>query len=1021
LLLKRPITAIMLIIATFIFGYVALTELSVDLLPDVDAPTLLVQAEWSGASAREIEMRINEPLEGALSSIPNLVGSQSYARQGMGFIALEFEWGHNMNLAFLNAREKLDQVRYALPQQADRPTLVYSNPSDEPVAVLSVTSRDQSDPDYDTRLALKNWTEQILSRRLEQEDGVAQAITVGALKPQVRIQYNPRLIDRYDLTIDEIQSRVSDANLQSASGELQDGWYRYSLNIESRINSLDDLNRLPLKTVGGERILRLSDVAEIRMDEEDPTSFSMVDGNQVLTVMVKKDYDSNLVQVYQHMLPILDQLQEQYPGIDLRVLSENATFIDNTIKNLLQTLLLGGVLAFFVLFFFLNDPRMPFTIGIAIPVSIFLTFFVMYLAGIQLNIISLSGLTLGIGLLVDNAIVVLENINRHKAGRRSLFEAAATGTKEISLAVTASTFTTISVFLPLVFLGGFEGAFFRDQALTLSISLLASLLVALMILPVLVLKFKGKSPNKRSSPTLFTRGIERALSTYESMLSYSLKNPLPVIGCFLLAAVLAVLAFLYIPKELIPSTEEQKLRYRVTLPGNTALFSSRRAAISLGDQLQSAGNLSGVMVLGGYTDETNLNRLADEGLNRFTMEIPVSSPEHAGRVRERMSEITQNQPDWSVEPLSALPLFENLLGQSPAPVVVQIVGLEREYSALQAQELRESLQGMDESWELDLHHAEQVDTYHLHFLQDRLLFYNITENDVIDFMESTARGNLLTEWTRNDESIEIRMFSNRNQSFSPDELVIPSRGRNIPLRELARIERVAEPEQLERVNQTPVLSYLSGITMADWSWNRAEIQETLDRFSMESGLEVMVTGTAIQIESLLNDMRRLLMISLILIYIILAIQYENLKYPMIILFSVPFAWIGSMLILWSFGVGLNILSFMGILILTGIAVNDAILKVDFMRRYYEETGELKEAIHKAGRHRFRPVVMTTLTTILGLLPMVIPIGDGYEFRQALALALMGGMISSTALTLFLIPMIFGWIHKENPKTEQVKA
>ncbi|MEX0928162.1 MAG: efflux RND transporter permease subunit, partial [Balneolales bacterium] len=647
------------------------------------------------------------------------------------------------------------------------------------------------------------------------------------------------------------------------------------------------------------------------------------------------------------------------------------------------------------------------------------TFFVMYLAGIQLNIISLSGLTLGIGLLVDNAIVVLENINRHKTGKRSLFDAASMGTKEISLAVTASTFTTISVFLPLVFLGGFEGAFFRDQALTLSISLLASLLVALMILPVLVLKFKGDSPDRHTASTVFTRAMDRALGTYEAMLGYSLKNPLPVVGCFLLAAVLAILAFLYIPKELIPSTEEQKLRFRVTLPGNTALFSSRHAAVSLSEQLQGTGSTNDILVLGGYTDETNLNRLAGEGLNRFVMEVPVSSPDHARRVRERMATIMQNRPDWNVEPLSALPLFENLLGQSPAPVVVQIVGLERGYSAGQAENLRESLLAMNENWGLDLHHGEQVDTYHLNFYPNRLLYYELTERQVIDYLESTARGNLLTEWTHDDDSIEIRMFSRTGHGFSPDELVISNRGRSIPLSELARVERVAEPEQLERVNQTPVLSYLSGITLADWSWNRHQIRGAMDRFSAESGLDIMVSGTAIQIESLLSDMARLLMISLILIYIILAIQYENLKYPLIILFSVPFAWIGSMLILWMFGVGLNILSFMGILILTGIAVNDAILKVDFMRRYYEQTGQVKEAIHRAGRHRFRPVVMTTMTTILGLLPMVVPIGDGYEFRQALALALMGGMITSTALTLFLIPMVFGWVHNEQPKTAQV--
>lgn len=997
----------MLILATFIFGWIALTELSVDLLPDIDAPALMVRTEYVGATAREIEDRINEPMEGILNTVPNLKGTHSFARQGMSFISLEFDWGTNMDIAFLNVREKLDQIRFALPPQAGRPQVVYSNPGDEPVAVLGITPVGERETDFETRVELKRWADQILTRRMEQEDGIAQAIMVGAVQPEVQIQYHPGLADRYEIRISEIEAKIREANLFTASGELQDGWYRYAMKIESRIRSLDDIRSLPLRKVGEERILRLGDVAEVRMAERDPSSFAMLGQSDILTVLVKKDYGSNLVQVYEKMLPVLDELRASFPGIEITVLSENATYIDNTITNLLQTLLLGGVLAFVVLFLFLNDPRSPLTIGISIPASIFLTFFVMFLLDIQLNIVSLSGLTLGIGLLVDNAIVVLENINRHRKGN-SLFQAADRGTREIALAVTASTFTTISVFLPLVFLGGFEGAFFRDQALTLSISLLASLLVALGILPVLVLKFRARSEEEGKS-TIFTRFLIFIRNRYEVSLGHCIARPWPVMLSAFILVLAAIAAFMYVPKDILPASEENRVRYRVQLPGNTAIPTAREAARSLSAHLNPYTEEE-ILILGGYTDQTNISALAREGLNKFVIEIPVTSARHAGEVRHHASTYINDRSDWSFTELPDMVLFENLIGQQDAPVILHLVGNDRQFSEQKSVELESRLSELGLGT-LRLQYPETVETWQIRFRQERLLFYDITERYVINYLESTARGNLLTEWIRDDEYVDIRLYAQDQLYFSPEQLRIPHRGRTIRLGELAAMERVPETEQLERIAQTPVLSFISDMSMADWYWNKRDIRAAASSFTQETGIRVQLSGVALQVDSLLRDMAALLMISVLLIYTILAVQYENLKYPLIIMFSVPFAWIGSLLILWATGNGLNTLSFLGILILTGIAVNDAILKVDFMRRYVEETGNLKEAIHKAGRHRFRPVIMTTMTTILGLLPMVMPIGDGYEFRQALGLALMGGMITSTLLTLYIIPVLFGWMHR----------
>ncbi|MEX2601170.1 MAG: efflux RND transporter permease subunit [Balneolaceae bacterium] len=1052
MLLNRPITAIILILATFIFGGLALNELSVDLLPEVDTPSLVVRTEWQGASPREIESRINERLEAVLSTIPGIDRVHGFARQGQSVIYLRFRWGHNMDLAFLNVREKLDQVQYMIPQQASRPQLVFNTTADEPIAVLAVTSRNRSNEDFETRLSLKRWAEQVLSRRLEQAEGIAQVVAVGAVEPEVQIRYLPREIDRYRLGLSEVRSMVKQANLFSSPGELRDGWYRYSMKIESRIDELADLDKIPLTRLGQGRVLLLGDVAEIELDETDPTSFALLQGERVLNLMVKKEFGSNTVEVFDTLLPLIEEMRELYPDIQIEILREDATFVRKAIQNLLQTLLIGGILAFIVLFLFLNDVRTPFTIGIAIPVSIFLTFFVMYGSGIQLNIISLSGLTLGIGLLLDNAIVVLENINRHMPLAPSVKRAAAVGTKEISLAVTASTFTTISVFLPLIFLGGFEGAFFQDQAYTLSISLLASLLVALVLLPVLVVQILESRKRKdienldrtqsqvrletgmesaeadgtegmKNSPANQTRRplsgrlntrrfFDRMLEGYEQSLQRVLARPGPVFLAALILAGTGAWFFVAVPKTMLPEDEPSTISYRIQLPGNTSLLSTLQAADALTIRLVNVGLGAGrIQMEGGYTDQTNLSNLSREGLNKFKVVIPVDGWTQAGRVSEIMNRFDSDFSGWTVEPVADIQSWSALIGADQPPVLFRIIGLDRDYSEKMAAKLQEHLSESKLPVSFRKQFDQTVDTWNMTFRSDRMLQLGVTEEEVINYLESITRGSFVTDWSRQDERIGIRLVGSQSRIYDPADISMRIRNSEIPLSYLAGFERSTEAEQLERVDQTPVLSYVADWNLADWWWNRGEAMNEVHEFVRATGMEVEVAGNAIMVQNLMTDMVRLLGLSILVIYIILAIQFENLKYPLIIILAVPFAWVGSLLAMYLTGTGLNVLSFMGVLILTGIAVNDSILKVDFMRRYLLESGNLKEAIELAGRHRFRPVVMTSVTTILGLIPMLIPFGEGYAFRQSLALALMGGMVTSTLLTLYLVPVIFDWVER----------
>jgi HAE1 family hydrophobic/amphiphilic exporter-1 len=928
-----------------------------------------------------------------------------------------------MDLAFLNVREKLDQVQYIMPEQSSRPQLVMNTTADEPIAVLTITSKDRPNDEFDTRLALKRWAEQVFSRRLEQAEGIAQVVPVGAVEPEVQIRYKPREIDRYGLSLSEVQQIVREANLFTSSGELRDGWYRYSMKIESRIQELGDLESVPIIRLGEGRILTLGEVAEIDLVESDPVSFSMIDGVSVLSLLVKKEFGSNTVEVFDTLLPLVEQMREQYPEIQIEILREDATFIRNAINNLLQTLLIGGILAFFILFAFLNDIRTPFTIGIAIPVSIFITFFVMYGSGIQLNIVSLSGLTLGIGLLLDNAIVVLENINRHMPAAPSVKRAAAVGTKEIALAVTASTFTTISVFLPLIFLGGFEGAFFKDQAYTLSISLLASLFVALVILPVLVVQILERKKNRgvtvREMNRLNTRAFfNRLLDLYENSLQKVIKRPFFAIVIAVMLVIVAGYAFMTIPKSLLPEDKPSEVTYRIQLPGNTALNSSADAAGALRLRLMQNG-LGGnrIQVQGGFTDQTNLTSLSQEGLNKFTITVPVRGFDDAEAVRSVIEQFDEDFQGWSVEPVSSGQSWSALIGANQPPVLFRFVGLNRVNSESASEELQQKLEQSGFPVEFQKQYEQEVQTWNLRFRSERLLQLGIQEQEIIRYLESISRGSFVTDWNRGDERIGIRLMGQQESLSDPANVNLRIGGREIPLNYVAEISRASEPEQLERVDQTPVLSYVANWSLTEWWWNGSKTIDIINQFMQETGSEVQIAGNAMMVQSLMEDMGKLLLLSILIIYIILAVQFENIIYPLIIITAVPFAWVGSLILMWVTGSGLNAMSFMGVLILTGIAVNDSILKVDFMRRYLNETGNLKEAVILAGKHRFRPVVMTSVTTILGLVPMLIPFGDGYVFRQSLAIALTGGMITSTILTLYLIPVLFGWVERAKMKVK----
>jgi len=476
LAIKRPVTTFMFFLGIVLLGFVSLRELSVDLLPDISYPRLSVVTEYPGVAPEEIETFVTLPLEAAVSRIPGLRRVESVSKEGQSFMTLEFSWGTDMDFAMLHTREKLDGA--PIPEQAEDPTIIPLDPQSKPIMVLAI-SGDRS------LLELKEFSEELIKPRLEQIEGIGSAEIVGGVEREIQVEVNPKLLSLYGLTIDQIAGRIDDFNQNLQGGTIRKGRFKYALRVVGEFELLSEIGEISLKRTEERGVIRLKDVAQIQDSIKERQGITKLNEKESIGVLVRKESGANTVKVTRTTHEVLEDIKKENPGTKILVVSEQARYIEEAISSVLRSIILGGILAFFVLFIFLQDLKTPIIIAVVIPISIIATFNLLYFIDITLNIMSLGGLALGVGMLVDNSIVVSESIFRHKGLGKNLLDAAFTGTKEVGMAVTASTLTTISVFLPVIYVHGVAGQLFKDQAFTVTFALLSSLIVSLTLLPVL--------------------------------------------------------------------------------------------------------------------------------------------------------------------------------------------------------------------------------------------------------------------------------------------------------------------------------------------------------------------------------------------------------------------------------------------------------------------------------------------------------------------------------------------------------
>jgi HAE1 family hydrophobic/amphiphilic exporter-1 len=994
-------------------------------------PTLSVWTTYSDAAPPEVERFITEPVEQEVSQVPGVRRVTSRSREGQSLVTLQFYWGTDMEFAALNLRERLDDLRDVLPRSVDRPIILRSDPGSDPILTLAVSGASPAE--------LLELSRDVFARRLEQQDGVALAAISGGREREIQVLLDPARLTLHAVTAAQVTEALDRANYQAPGGSVRRGRFRYSLRTLGQFTEVDQLRDVVVARLAGGTPVRLSDVAEVRDGLAERQTAARYSGVPAVGLQIFKEAGSNTVRVADRVEAVLDDLRLEFPSLDFEIATSQAEFIREAIANVVQALIIGGILAFLVLFLFLRDPRYPVAVGLAIPISILAAFTLCYLFDVSLNVMSLGGLALGVGMLVDNSIVVLENVFRHRsevrlttsAGEREeplerrgpAARSAAAGTKEVAGAITASTLTTIAVFGPVLYVRGVAGALFGDLSLAVAFSLLASLLVALrrtvrFAEESVRLTWRDVTGGLGSGSARLGRPVLDAFDTafggfayrYERILDWALSHRSAVIGMAVAAFTAAIFLATVLPRDLMPEVDERQFRVALDLPVGTPIEATDEAAAALEDVLLGLEAVDGVFTRVGRAQRGEPTEDELAGLNSAVLEVRLSpAGEPTARVvsdfRSRIARTGIDPGAVAIE-MGRSTALGRTLDLDQADLAVRIQGDEMADLVAAAESAKARLVGLPQLRDVRVGMQLGQPELEIEVDRDRASRYGLSVYDVASTIESYLRGLPTSEpFTEFSEKLEIRVqLPEEERQRLPDVLAL--RLGDVPLGEVVRVRQGYGPVEILREDQSRTVQVLaevagSGLTEAV---ERAGVR--LEGMPRPPRTTLSVGGENEEMRESFRSLFFAFGLALFLVYLILAAQFESLLQPVVVLVSVPLAAIGAVPALWLTGGGVNLMSGIGLVILIGIVVNDAIVKVDFINQRRRGGLPLRKAIAEAGQLRLRPIVMTTATTVLGLLPLALGWGAGADLRAPLAVVVIGGLVSATFLTLIVVPVVY---------------
>ena len=1052
LAVTRPVTVWMLTLAAVVFGLTSLSRLDLRLLPEIRYPTLTLQTDFPGTAPVDVENLVTRPLEEAVGVVPGLRRVHSVSQAGQSQITLQFDWGTAMDYAALDVREKVDLVR--LPEEAAVPLLLKYDPGQDPVLRIGLSGGS-------SLVKLRRLADDVLKQEIEGLPGVAAAQVDGGLEEEIRVEVDEAKLASLGLDIAAVGRAVGEENVNASGGRLRDRNAEYIVRTLSRFETLEDIGQVTVATVGG-RPVRLGDVATVTRTHKERTSITHIDGGESVEIAVYREGDANAVEMARVVRAHLDRLKGQLPAqLRLEVLFDQSVFIANAVREVRDNALLGGLLAVLVLFVFLGDIRGTLIIALAIPVSIVATFILMLNRGVSLNIMSLGGLALGVGMLVDNSIVVLEAIHRRRENRLDpdATESAVRGAAEVAGAVTASTLTTLAVFVPIVFVVvGVAGQIFRDQALTVSFSLAVSLLVSLTFTPMAAgrgaIRIAGSGPlvwlpaggvtGKRpvrwlkwgglflalGLPRIVTfalghavRGLGLVLArllrpltaafawgfpvlgaAYDGVLAGALRRKLLVGGLTVAFAAGGVLLWPRLGTELVPPLAQGELTLALDLPEGTPLV---RTAATVGEIEAALRRLPGVALVAG---EIGIARDGQASLvrrkeNRAEVQVRLtdSGAVAEGRVLESIRGVIAAHQEVQMR------VQRQSLLNFGSPVEVNVYGwnlVDLQSTADQIALRVRATPGLRDVRQSLVPGSPEVQ---VSFDRDKLNRHGLSLGAVSATVRDKLRGTVASRFRDRERQVDIRVLNSADQRATltavQDLIVAEQDGVPVRLGSLAGLGTSTGPAEIHRLGGKRVAIVGANLSGRDLGSVTRDLESRLADLPLPAGITVEMGGQNDEMASSYRSLRLAVLLAVFLVYLVMAAQFESFLYPVIIMFTVPLALSGAVYGLWLRGMSVSVIAVIGAIMLAGIVVNNGIVLVDRMNQLRRRL-PLVAAVRLACGERLRPILMTTLTTVLGLLPMALGLGEGAELRAPLAVTVIAGLSLATLLTLIVVPVAY---------------
>ena len=1003
--IRRSVTITMIYLIIVGFGIFGLTQLKIALYPDMDIPMIVVSTRYQGVGPEDIENMITRPMEEALSSTENVDTISSQSREGVSAVTLEFDWGTDMDQAEIDVRNNIDFVRDALPDDAEEPLVFAINPSMMPILFFSLTSPNLGSAE------LRNLAEDIVEPMLERVSGVASVNTLGGLERQINVKLNPTLLAAYRLSAEDVVRAIGSGGGLQPAGTIETNTRKFNLRVYSEYRSLAQIENIVL-TEQNDVLVRVKDVAEIEDGYEELSSDVRVNSKQGVMMMVSKQSDANTVQTARNVRTILPSLVQNLPqGTQIQMVWDQSESIEQSIKNLSTTAIQAFVLACVVIFIFLMNWRGSLIMSFAMPISVIATFGVLMLADLSLNAISMAGLALAIGMLVDNSIVVLENIFRHREMGENLLEAAEAGTTEVGTAIIASTLTTVAVFLPVLFVPGMTGQLFKDMVLTVSFSLGVSLFVALTLVPMMSSKLlKTYQDSQKARKGFITRIVESILNfinrLYKGLLHWSIHHK-----CIVLILVIVLFGFsLMLARslggEFIPKTDESMLQITLEQAPGIPLSTSRHTAMQL-EQIVKEDISEADAVFARFGEQDS----GFGGGTSSTIEFYVNLVDKEDRERTQFELADILRKRFAEIPGVSFSVSESSGPSSDSAIELKVIGYDLDKAKQLAEQFKRQMQQMTGFVDLELNMKESIPQLQVHLNQNVLNDFGIKGLlSIAQIISASIEGQTAgTFWDAGDDyDINVRLDKlYRQNRESLEQLMIPvSNDHLVPLSQLGAVEETLSPPTIYRENQERYVSVSCNLSGIDLGTARKQIEAMIASTPLPSDFTVIIGGNAEDQQESNMYLGIAFVVAIVLVYMVMASQFESLLDPFIIMFTVPLSIIGVVLFLYITQTSLSVMALVGIVMLVGIAVNNGIVLVDYMNQLRERGYELYDAVEESGAARMRPVLMTASTTIFGMVPLALELGSGSELWSPLARAVIGGLTSTTLLTLFVVPVLY---------------